>query len=1182
MNNAMIADQKRRERFALQQQKLRERTQKTIAKEQKAAYVQSRINAVAKENTELGDLINQQKNVLINRNKYAAFDIEKLKEKYVQPEFVTPSELRGLPEKPILQQYMPKPLPLFFRLFAGKRKAHDENIRNGEQLYKKAFTAYEILMIERAKKIEVERQKFILKCNDERNIVNDKNKLIDEVIKGYKRGIEESVCAYLEAGLENLVLPEGCMDFFEVEFNSPSKELIVECLLPSDDIIPTVEDYVYKKTNDEIGEKLRKQNEIKELHQNLIFNITLRVLYEIFAIDVSRAIDNVLFNGFIEINDPGTEKKIKQYIVALRTNRNQFLNINLDRVNNRVCLRELSVNKIQAIPNLEQIADNTIIDITGQGEKIIHPNVSLNITSWEGLEEKKQSIISAKQDITNTTFESSYEENYKLGTKYKTKLGLNPQEISWLNKFYIPDNVFLSIEGCCIATIRLYLTALKELNKILKKNNTTIIQEVGKLKAAMINVPQIYYPEGIEADVFYTIFKRVENVVRTNYLHKRKLSEDFHNRGFENQFESALGRYVYEILAQQKQFILLPDKETLIELNAQNTQRWKEELEQIILSIANGHEDAVSKIYRLGEENIKNLAIENIFFEAAKEIAKHDKSEALKLYLQYIYYNSVLAKIEGKALPKAVQNTLFITKNDAEEFQKIAADLKLNKDLAGAIDLVSKMYVKGKKKVLIDLDHIDEVKAQHSETVDILGQLLADEEDSPNEASLTINVTQIEVPIATDTTHNLLPILSENQIALLFIFQEKELKMSGQEIESYAKSRNIFRRQLIDSINENCYEIIDDVLIEEDGHDYSIAADYFNKIKNFVRIDDVIRSSSTTNLKYEIQTLYCEPKLTEDTQEKSTIDFIDTTKLTSITNSNLSEIKGQLPSHNNRKSHTSFMNFLIYDHTTEKSVLLYRLARTDFITENRISLDEKAISLYSALTDHRRSFNPTESRNVICTILEKLFEVVIAKTAEENCISLLDIRADKYQTFIQNNIVKVVNEISNELVNNFGLVLLKYFEGYMDENGILINKSLKWLQGEYSSNSQAWTDLGVSEIIDEINQNKILKCYCKLFAIIDYSGFMINFEDRVSLYRIPSSSYKLSTVFTREANFQKLMSFKNDNFDDITSNLFILFNNSQVEAFHKVIPLTGSRDIENVKELVEKLLVLEKNRDVFS
>ena len=51
----------------------------------------------------------------------------------------------------------------------------------------------------------------------------------------------------------------------------------------------------------------------------------------------------------------------------------------------------------------------------------------------------------------------------KLGKIYGQKLGLTTQQISWLNKFWCPDNVFLAIEGARQATVLLYVAVLKEL-----------------------------------------------------------------------------------------------------------------------------------------------------------------------------------------------------------------------------------------------------------------------------------------------------------------------------------------------------------------------------------------------------------------------------------------------------------------------------------------------------------------------------------------------------------------------------------------------------------------------------------------------------------------------------------------------------------------------------------------------
>ena len=50
------------------------------------------------------------------------------------------------------------------------------------------------------------------------------------------------------------------------------------------------------------------------------------------------------------------------------------------------------------------------------------------------------------------------------------------------------------------------------------------------------------------------------------------------------------------------------------------------------------------------------------------------------------------------------------------------------------------------------------------------------------------------------------------------------------EFETFAKSKGAFKNQLIDSINEICYEHLDDNLIEADDKYYIINQDYYQKI----------------------------------------------------------------------------------------------------------------------------------------------------------------------------------------------------------------------------------------------------------------------------------------------------------------------------------------------------------------
>ena len=69
-------------------------------------------------------------------------------------------------------------------------------------------------------------------------------------------------------------------------------------------------------------------------------------------------------------------------------------------------------------------------------------------------------------------------------------------------------------------------------------------------------------------------------------------------------------------------------------------------------------------------------------------------------------------------------------------------------------------------------------------------------------------------------------------IAVLELFTKNSLSILQSEMEAFAKGNGIFKNQIIDHINEICYETLDDVLIEEDDDYYTILPEYFNQIRN--------------------------------------------------------------------------------------------------------------------------------------------------------------------------------------------------------------------------------------------------------------------------------------------------------------------------------------------------------------
>jgi hypothetical protein len=210
------------------------------------------------------------------------------------------------------------------------------------------------------------------------------------------------------------------------------------------------------------------------------------------------------------------------------------------------------------------------------------------------------------------------------------------------------------------------------------------------------------------------------------------------------------------------------------------------------------------------------------------------------------------------------------------------------------------------------------------------------------------------------------------------------------------------------------------------------------------------------------------------------------------------------------------------------------VANADFTPDNRLySNDGKGVALYSAIMDNV-SIQTKPEGGALPTLLEKWIEKIITQTANENNISLTEIRDEKYLNLIQNNILKTINEITEVGGFDFGMVIMKYYEGYINDDEQLRRNALKWLKGEYRTKTEARQELGVRGIVNDLNYYDMLKNFCKLFVNMGYSGFMINLDEAINLY-------KISTSTMRTKNYEKILTIYNDCFQGKVSNIFFNF-----------------------------------------
>ena len=245
------------------------------------------------------------------------------------------------------------------------------------------------------------------------------------------------------------------------------------------------------------------------------------------------------------------------------------------------------------------------------------------------------------------------------------------------------------------------------------------------------------------------------------------------------------------------------------------------------------------------------------------------------------------------------------------------------------------------------------------------------------------------------------------------------------------------------------------------------------------------------------------------------------------------------------KNGHSIVKFWIGDFGSGKSFMLHLLntvamkqkfvvANADFTPDNRLySNDGKALILYSAIMDNIAIQIKPEGGG-LPTLLDKWIEQVVTKTSQIHNIPITGIRDERYIDLIRENIMLTVNEVTETGGFDFGIVVIKYYEGYIKNDEFLRRSALKWLKGEYTTKTEARQDLGVREIINDMNYYDMLKNFCRLFVSMGYSGFMINLDEAVNLY-------KISIANTRAKNYEKILSIYNDCFQGKVTNLFINF-----------------------------------------
>jgi restriction system protein len=150
-----------------------------------------------------------------------------------------------------------------------------------------------------------------------------------------------SLCDYFEFVLQNSGYPNGFPQTTHAAFVKESAQLVIDYELPTIDVVPHVERYRFVKTDGEVTQTIRSAKARSAIYVDLIAQTVLRSLYEVYHFDIGQQVQTVVLNAHVSTVDRGTGKPIRPCLITVRATRDEFLDLDLSRVDPRACLKQL-------------------------------------------------------------------------------------------------------------------------------------------------------------------------------------------------------------------------------------------------------------------------------------------------------------------------------------------------------------------------------------------------------------------------------------------------------------------------------------------------------------------------------------------------------------------------------------------------------------------------------------------------------------------------------------------------------------------------------------------------------------------------------------------------------------------------------------------------------------------------
>jgi restriction system protein len=164
---------------------------------------------------------------------------------------------------------------------------------------------------------------------------------VENLRMAYERKDIDGLIEYWDQVLSRSEYPDSFPKGFTFDYIPEARLLVVEYSLPDVSCFPKLKEIKYIKSRDEFKEVPLSEKVLRETYNDVLYQVTLRYVFELFVSDIVDVIGTIVFNGWVNSVDKAIGREVNACVLSLQVAKPEFMQLNLANVQPKACFKKL-------------------------------------------------------------------------------------------------------------------------------------------------------------------------------------------------------------------------------------------------------------------------------------------------------------------------------------------------------------------------------------------------------------------------------------------------------------------------------------------------------------------------------------------------------------------------------------------------------------------------------------------------------------------------------------------------------------------------------------------------------------------------------------------------------------------------------------------------------------------------